>query len=320
MRALRFDRFGPPSVLQVMELPPLVPARGEALVAVRAAGINPSDVKNVAGKMGKTTPPRTPGRDFAGVVSDGPREWQGVAVWGTGGDLGFSRDGTHAEALVVPVAALRRKPERLSFAQAGAVGTPFVTAQLGLARAALAGREIVLIVGAAGAVGSAATQIARWRGATVLAVVRTPEQAALVRAFGTAEVLVHGDGDANASETLAAFVGQTRVDIAFDTTGYWLDPLVHVLQRQGRIVIISAPPDGKVTFDLRQLYRRQGQIVGIDSLQLSVSDAAAVLDMLASGFATGALTPPPLIERPLEAAVAAYQERAAKVVLMPTRA
>jgi hypothetical protein len=53
------------------------------------APINPSDVKNVLGKMGLTTVPRTPGRDFVGVVEQGPSDWIGRPVFGTGGDLGF---------------------------------------------------------------------------------------------------------------------------------------------------------------------------------------------------------------------------------------
>jgi NADPH2:quinone reductase len=318
MRALRFDEFGPPpSVLRVLEVPTPVPAEDEALVEIRAAGINPSDVKNVAGKMAGTTLPRTPGRDFAGVVVAGPREWLGVAVWGTGGDLGFTRDGTHAEAIVVPVAALRRKPERASFAQAGAAGTPFVTASLGLTSAALAKGDVVLVVGAAGAVGSAATQLAAWRGAHVVGVVRANDHVALARASGAGDVIVHRHGDGDAGEALKAALGATSIDLAFDTTGYWLDATVPVLARHGRIVAISAPPDGRATFDLRQLYRREARIIGVDSRRLTTIEAGAILETLAPGFESGALAPPPLMERPLDEAAQAYEEHAGKMVLVP---
>jgi NADPH2:quinone reductase len=97
MRALRFTKFGDPGVLRVEEVPDPVATVAEAIVRVEAASVNPSDVKNVAGGMDWTVLPRTPGRDFAGVVISGPREWEGTAVWGTGGDTGFSRDGSHAE-------------------------------------------------------------------------------------------------------------------------------------------------------------------------------------------------------------------------------
>jgi hypothetical protein len=65
MKALRFAEFGPPSMLRVEEVPIPEPGEGEALVRVKAAAINPSDIGNVAGHFQKTTLPRTPGRDFA---------------------------------------------------------------------------------------------------------------------------------------------------------------------------------------------------------------------------------------------------------------
>jgi len=113
MRALRFTSFGDPSVLELAEVAVPAIAATTALVRVMAASINPSDVKNVAGAMKQTTLPRIPGRDFAGVVEAGPSAWIGAAVWGTGGDTGFTRDGTHAEVIAVPVVSLRRKHPQL---------------------------------------------------------------------------------------------------------------------------------------------------------------------------------------------------------------
>src|ERR1700691_6181580 len=79
MKALRFDKFGPPSVLRIEEVAIPEPGEGEAVVHVKAAGINPSDIGNVAGRFKRTTLPRTPGRDFAGVVAKGKHE--GEEVW-----------------------------------------------------------------------------------------------------------------------------------------------------------------------------------------------------------------------------------------------
>src|SRR5271166_7189296 len=126
MKATRFSRFGGPDVLAVVDIPDRKPGRGEAVVRVEAASINPSDVKNVAGAMSQTTLPRTPGRDYAGIVERGPREWIGAEVWGAGGDVGFTRDGTHAQYIAVPVASLRRKPSRLSFDQAATIGVTYM--------------------------------------------------------------------------------------------------------------------------------------------------------------------------------------------------
>ena len=126
MRALRFNQFGGPDVLHVADLPDPHATAKEAVIRVKAASVNPSDVKNVAGQMDWTVLPRTPGRDFAGVVVSGPAEWGGAKVWGTGGDVGFTRDGSHAELMKVPVEALARKPEKLTFDEASAVGVNFV--------------------------------------------------------------------------------------------------------------------------------------------------------------------------------------------------
>src|SRR5271167_1535738 len=168
MRALRFNQFGDPAVLHVADLPDPVATAQEAVIRLEAASVNPSDVKNVAGGMDWTVLPRTPGRDFAGVVVSGPPEWIGAAVWGTGGDVGFTRDGTHAEMIAVPVTSLRRKPDNLSFDQAASVGVNYMAAWCGLKAAGLEAGETVLLIGAGGGVGGAAAQIARHLGARVI--------------------------------------------------------------------------------------------------------------------------------------------------------
>src|ERR1700744_4743550 len=173
MRALRFSEFGAPGVLRIEQLPDPVATPQEAVIRVEAASVNPSDVKNVAGAMDWTVLPRTPGRDFAGVVVDGPAEWQGKAVWGTGGDTGFTRDGSHAELVWVPVEALVHKPERLSFDQASTVGVNFVVAWYGAVETAqLAAGETIAVFGASGGVGGAVAQIAPAVGAKVIGVDR----------------------------------------------------------------------------------------------------------------------------------------------------
>src|SRR5690242_6201253 len=145
MRALWFDRQGALGDLRVRsDLPRPAAGPGEALVAIRAAGVNPSDPKNVLGRMASTTLPRVPGRDFAGVVEEGPAEWRGREVLGSVNALGFSRDGTHAEWAVVPCDGLVEKPPQLSFEAAAALGVPFVTAAAMLDAAGVATGETVL--------------------------------------------------------------------------------------------------------------------------------------------------------------------------------
>src|SRR5207244_6564395 len=79
----------------------LTRAANELLIEVKAAAVNPSDVKAATGLMPYAVFPRTPGRDYAGIVIDGPADWIGREVFGSSGDLGIRRDGTHATHLVV---------------------------------------------------------------------------------------------------------------------------------------------------------------------------------------------------------------------------
>src|ERR1700747_3927785 len=112
MRGLRFDTYGPPSVLSIQDL--LLPAleEGEVLLQVKASGINPSDVGTVAGHFHSKLP-MTPGRDYAGVVMEGG-SWTGKQVWGTGSGFGVVRPGAHAEFVAVPSSWVSGKPAEFS--------------------------------------------------------------------------------------------------------------------------------------------------------------------------------------------------------------
>src|SRR5208282_2634508 len=149
MRALQFSEFGPVSNLRLTELPDPKADAVTAVVKVAAASITPSDVKNVQGKMEHTTLPRVPGRDYAGTVVAGPKEWIGAEIWGTGGEIGYSIDGSHADLIAVPIASLRPKPRSLSMHQAAAIGLTYLAAWLGLVEyARLAPGETLLVIGA----------------------------------------------------------------------------------------------------------------------------------------------------------------------------
>src|ERR1700739_2106007 len=126
MKALRFETYGPPSVLSVVEMPEPEPRAGEVVIQVKATAINPSDVKNVAGHF-KSPLPRVPGRDFAGVVVAGNAE-KGLEVWGSGPGFGVARDGAHAQYIVVPKDWIAPKPANVSMEHSSAIGVPYVTA------------------------------------------------------------------------------------------------------------------------------------------------------------------------------------------------
>src|SRR5580704_12454559 len=126
MKAARIVEFGDPTKLRIVEMDRPRPGLSDVLVQVKAAGVNPSDVSNLAGKFEQTKLPRVPGRDYAGIVVEGPSDLIGKEVWGTGAELGFTRDGAHAEFVVVPAASIRAKPKNLSMEQS-AIGLPFLT-------------------------------------------------------------------------------------------------------------------------------------------------------------------------------------------------
>jgi len=168
MRAIRSRDYGSPSVLALEEVPTPQPGPGEVLVKVRAAGINRANVAAVAGAF-KSETPRVPGRDFAGVIADGTGS--GLEVWGSGEGMGVNRDGVHAEFVAVPRDWLVPKPHSLSMSRAAASGVPFIIAYEALIRVdRLQKGETLLLTGAEGAVGRAATPLAHREGAKVIGV------------------------------------------------------------------------------------------------------------------------------------------------------
>lgn len=158
MQAIQFSTTGSLGSLQLKDLPRPVPGDGEVLVEVRAAGLNPSDLKNVLGRFPYTTAPRIPGRDFSGVIVEGPEALLGKAVWGgTGKGFSFTRDGCHAQYVALPANAVAPKPESLTFAQAATFGVPYITAWDALERSQVKAGTRFLIIGA-GAVARAAQE------------------------------------------------------------------------------------------------------------------------------------------------------------------
>jgi NADPH:quinone reductase len=273
--ALRFE-------VQHFDVPK--PGPDQVVVEVKSAGINPSDVKATLGMMPHAVWPRTPGRDYAGVVIDGPREWIGREVWGSGGELGIRRDGTHATHLIVDVAAVREKPSVVSLLEAGAIGVPFITAYEGLSRAGLPSKgEAVIVFGANGKVGQATIQIATQLGARVFGVERTREPYI---------------GHASTPVRMIDASSEDAAQVVSDATG-----------GRGRHIFI-ATIERKVDFDILAFYRAQHTFVGIDTLALDSLDCARILDALKPGFESGALKPFPVVEEqvlPLERALEGYR-------------
>lgn len=293
MLAVRIEEFGPLSHLKLRDIPRPDPGADEVLIRVHAAAINPSDVKNVEGRFKQTTLPRTPGRDFAGVIED-----TGENVWGTGGEIGFQRDGTHAEYIVMPRRAVRPKTPALNMEQAASVGTPYVTAWLCIANAQLQPDETVLVIGSTGAVGTAASQIARWRGAYVIGADRR----------GGANIDVT---TAQLAEEVMTRTGGRGADVVIDTVGGpMFEPGLNALAIGGRQTAIASTGGSRVSFDLVDFYHKSARLIGVDSLKVTPEAAADILHDLARGFEEGALAPPPVETHPLRDAFLAYEAAA----------
>jgi NADPH:quinone reductase-like Zn-dependent oxidoreductase len=305
MKALRFSGFGPPSVLRIEDVPLPEPGAGEALIQVKAAAINPSDYKNISGHFKNTTLPRTPGRDFAGIVVKG-KDHDGQEVWGSVPNLGVVRDGSHAEYVVVPVETLSPKPKTLSMAQAAAIGVPYITAWASLMSAAqIRAGETILIVGAAGAVGQAATQIAIWKQVRVIGAATTSDPIP-----GTEAVINTKTEDLR--ERVLGLTAGKGVDAVFDTVGDpMFEPALRSLRFGGRQVAITSTGDPRVSFNLIDFYHNYSRLLGVDSNGLTPRQVAEIADELSRGFETGALKPPPIEIVPFEKAVEAYTRLAA---------
>ncbi|HEY6274123.1 MAG TPA: zinc-binding alcohol dehydrogenase family protein [Terriglobales bacterium] len=322
MRALYIRQHGPLADLKIADVPvPALNRKDEVLVAVEAAGINPSDVVSVEGKFPNALLPRIVGRDFAGTVVEGPAEVVGTRVWGSGGDLGITRDGTHAEYIALPRHAAARRPENLKVEEAAAVGVPFITAFSAIVTLGeIKEGQWVIVSGAAGAVGGAAIKIAHAKGARVVALVRDARERERIRSARVEGIAQSDQGD------LAAVVGDLTkgrgVDLALNGVGSSVfGAMIGALARGGRQVVYSTIGGGEGTVDLFAFYRNQFTLFGLNTQPLDATECAGILNELTPLFESDALKPSAIAEQYAFADAGKAYERVAsrksgKVVLV----
>jgi NADPH:quinone reductase-like Zn-dependent oxidoreductase len=278
-----------------LETRQFLPRDGECIVEVKAAGINMSDVKAALGAMPYAVWPRTPGRDYAGIVVGGPSSLVGKEVWGSSGELGIKKDGSLARYLVVSASEISEKPRNISLDEAGAIGVPFVTAFDGLRCAGgVKPDDVVLVLGGNGKVGQAVVQLATMNGARVFAVERERE-AYLGHSTGPFDMI-----DAS-TQGIADYVrGATDghgADIVFNTVGSpYFEQACAAMAARGRQIFISTF-DRNVPFDIFRFFRGRHAFFGIDSLALSGREGAEILNELRPGFESGKLRPFPVHEK-----------------------
>jgi len=245
MKAVYHEDFGPVEVLQYGELPRPAPGRGEVLVRVRAAGVNPVDWKIREGLLKTRLPhqfPIIPGWDVAGVIAElGPgvgRLHKGDAIYAYARKP-VIKDGCYAEYVTLPARQIAPKPESLSFEEAAGVPLAALTAWQALFDAAdLRPGQVVLVQAAAGGVGSFAVQLAKHRGAIVIGTARA-ENHDYVRGLG-ADYVVDYTATEVGEEVRRWF--PRGVDVALDAVGGATQVHTASLVRQGgTLVTILAP-------------------------------------------------------------------------------
>src|ERR1700728_4312229 len=230
MKAVRFSRFGGPEVLEILDLPAPRPGPGQVRIAVRAAGVNPSDWKRREGLMDEELP-QTLGYEAAGLVDEVGEGVADVAV----GDrvFGLSAEGA-AQAELAVLSYYAPIPPSLDFPAAAALPAAVETAARALDQLGVGDGSRLLINGASGSVGAAAVQLAVARGARVIGTA-SPANHRYLRSLG-AEPVAYGEGLAERVRAIAP----DGVDLALDVAGSGVLPeLIELADRPGHVVTIA---------------------------------------------------------------------------------
>jgi NADPH2:quinone reductase len=325
MRAVRCLVYGEPERLVVMEVPSPVPGTGEVLVRVAAASVNYPDVLLVRNEYQVSiTPPFTPGSDFSGTIA---ALGSGVTDRNVGERVcGTVFVGAFAEEVVAPAAMLMRVPDGVGFAEAAAFPVTYATAYDALRLTAeLQAGETVLVLGAAGGVGSAAVEIAKVLGARVIAAASSAEKLAACRRLGADAVVDYTTEDLK--ERVKALAGG-GVDVVVDPVGGpYSEPALRALAVGGRFVVVG--------FASKEIPRIPLNLVLLKGIEIRAYDAAKAWqrhpeivrrhrEELCALLATGRLRPLVSAVLPLAQAGQAlrtvFDRRAiGKVVVDPTR-
>lgn len=320
MKAIRVDEFGGPEVMRLLEVADPQPGAGQVVVRVQAAGVNPVDAYIRSGGYARLPPlPYTPGMDAAGVVE---ATGEGVTRVAAGDRVYVAGTitGTYAELALCEESQVHTLPEGVTAPQGAAVNVPYATAYRALfQRAHALPGEIVLVHGASGGVGVAATQLARAAGMKVIGTGGTEQGRKLVFEQGAHHVLDHHAPDY--LEQLLALTGGRGVDVVLEMlANVNLDKDLNVLARNGRVVVIGNR--GRVEIDPRAAMGRDASILGMSLLNAPPSDLPSIHAALVAGLENGTLCPVVGQEMPLSDAPRAHQavmEPGAygKIVLIP---
>ena len=211
--------------------------------------------------------------------------------------------------MTVPENAVLPMPKGFSFEQAASVGLAYMTAWAALVKAAqLQKGETALILGTTGAVGSAATRIARRRGARVLGTVRKKADLASAAKSGLPVDVWLDLESAELAKSVRDATGGKGADVILDVVGGpMFEKCLGALAWRGRQVAISSSLEPRVSFNLVDFYHNECRLFGVDSLKISFDEAAEILRELTPGFDSGEFPPPEIQTFPLAQAPDAYR-------------
>ena len=297
MIAAVISRFGPPSVLELREVPTPTPAAREVLVRVHASALNRADLLQ---RIGKYPPPPDaprdiPGIEFAGEVAATGRD---TTRWHAGDRVfGLIGGGAHAEYVVVHEATIARVPDSLSWHEAAAIPEAFITAFDALVtQAGMRAGEHVLIHAVGSGVGLAAVQVARAWGATPFGTSRTSDKLAAASMLGMVAGVVLGHGLEALSGVVAEWTSGRGMNVILDLVGgAYLPANIDAAAQQGRIMLVGAVGGAEATVDIRRILGKRltlrGTVMRARSLPEKVAVTEAFARELVPRVANGTLRP-----------------------------
>jgi NADPH:quinone reductase len=321
MKAIRVRQFGGPEVLQLEDLPNLRPQRGEVVIRVRAAGVNPVDTYMRSGNYGANNPklPYTPGSDAAGIVEAIGADVEGIST----GDRVFTTDttsGAYSELVVCKREQVIGLPEQVSFSQGAGVYVPYATAYRGLVQLAQAKPgETLLVHGASGGVGIAALQFARAMGMVVIGTAGSDKGLTLVEREGAHFAINHRVP--NYQQHILDLTKGRGVDVILEMlANVNLGNDLRMLAQRGRVVVIGSRGDVQIT--PRDIMAREATVLGVFHRRAPQPELEAIRAALHAGLSNSTLSPRIAVELPLSAAPEAHQRvmqpgASGKIVLIP---
>lgn len=319
MKAIRVHEFGGPEVLKLEDVAKPSPAKGEALIAVKAIGVNPVETYLRSGSNPKLARPYTPGLDAAGVIEAIGEGVTTVQV----GDRVYTADsisGSYAEFMLCKAENVYRFPDNISFEQAAGLNIPYATAYRALFQKANAlPGETVFVHGATGGVGTAAIQWCSMHGIRVIGTGGTEEGRKLAREQGADHVLDHRSPAY--LEELTKLTNGRGPDVILEMlSNVNLSKDLGVLAPNGRIVIIGSR--GKVEITPRDAMSREATIYGLMLFNASGTDLNSIHAAIYAGLKTGGLRPVVGRKFPLADSARAHEAVLApgaygKIVLIP---